>query len=88
MRNNEHPAYAKASAGEGGFIRNIVIIVGALVALKYFFDFDLIDLLTQGKFKEVIDWLRANLWQKFVVDMVWPFIKNAIHNLFQFFKNI
>mgnify|MGYP001558970313 CR=1 FL=1 len=71
-----------------GFIRNIIIIVGALVALKYFFHFDLIDLLTQGKFGEVMVWLKTNIWQNFVIGMLLPFIKNAIHNLFQFFKNI
>ena len=54
-----------------GFIRNIIIIVAALVALKYFFHFDLVGLITQGKYKEVVLWLKENIWQKFIVDIVW-----------------
>lgn len=54
-----------------GFIRNIIIVVGALVALKYFFNFDLVDLLAGGKYKEVLVWLKTNIWQ-----YVYDFFKN------------
>ena len=46
-----------------GFIRNIIIIVGALVALKYFFHFDLIDFIAKINYREVLEWLKINIWQ-------------------------
>ncbi len=38
-----------------GFIKTILAIVGALVLLKYAYDFDIIGLLAEGKFKIVLD---------------------------------
>ncbi|MEK7117585.1 MAG: hypothetical protein AAB861_02310, partial [Patescibacteria group bacterium] len=64
-----------------GFIRNIILIVGTLVALKYFFNFDLVDLISEGNYREVLVWLKANIWQKFILDIVWQ-------NIFDFLKNL
>lgn len=64
-----------------GFIRNIILIVGALVALKYFFNFDLVDLISEGNYREVFVWLKINIWQKFILDIVWQ-------NIFNFLKNL
>lgn len=38
-----------------GFIKIILIVVGSLVLLKYIFDFDIVGLLAEGKFKIVLD---------------------------------
>ncbi|MEK7062926.1 MAG: hypothetical protein AAB946_02725 [Patescibacteria group bacterium] len=64
-----------------GFIRNIILIVGTLVALKYFFNFDLVDLISEGNYREVFVWLKTNVWQKFILDIVWQ-------NIFDFLKNL
>lgn len=64
-----------------GFIQTIILIVGALVALKYFFDFDLIDLLTQGRFRDAWDWLVLNIWDKIIVDIIWTKASSLIKSL-------
>lgn len=64
-----------------GFIKQIIIIVGALVALKYFLHFDLVDLLSQGKYTEVLSWLKINVWDKFVIHTLWDYLSNFFKNL-------
>lgn len=72
MKSNEYPAFAKASAGKRGFIRNIILIVGALVVLKYVFHFDLITFLSPEKLKVALNWLQDRIWAP----------------AYQFFKNL
>ncbi len=43
-------------AGEAGLIRDIVLILVALVALKYFFDFDLIGMI-EGPVERGLAWV-------------------------------
>lgn len=65
-----------------GFIRNIILIVGALVALKYFFHFDVVDLIAEGKFGEVWVWIKVNVWQKFILDILWSHTIDFFKKLF------
>lgn len=46
-----------------GFIMRIVLLVVALIALKYYLDFDL------------IEWLKSPAVQKIIIP-IWNFIKN------------
>ena len=47
-----HP---KLNKRDTGFIKTVIIVIGALVLLKYAYDFDVIYLLSTGKFKIVLD---------------------------------
>lgn len=38
-----------------GFIQITLIIIGALVVLKYAYDIDVVGFLTEGKFRELLD---------------------------------
>lgn len=40
---------------QNGFIKSILVIVGALVLLKYTYKLDVIGFLTDGKFKELLN---------------------------------
>lgn len=40
---------------KSGFIKTVLIIVAALVLLKYIYDFDIVGLLAEGKFRMVLD---------------------------------
>ena len=74
---------------KSGFIKIIIVIIAALVALKYLYDLDVIGFLTQGKFKELWDKfyeLSLKGWEKYkdIVVRVWEvttgFVKNFIAN--------
>jgi len=45
----------KKNNKNGGFIKIIIVVIAALVLLKYIYDIDVIGFLTQGKFKELLD---------------------------------
>ncbi|MEK7116579.1 MAG: hypothetical protein AAB837_00235 [Patescibacteria group bacterium] len=72
---------------KGGFIKIIIIIVGALVLLKYIYNIDVVGFLTQGKFREFLDQiysLGAKGWQKYsdVIIKIWNYCLNFIKNIF------
>lgn len=53
---------------KSGFIKSIILIVGGLVLLKYMFNIDVIDYLTQGKFRDLLDKLHSlgsKGWEKY-----------------------
>lgn len=65
----------------------IIVIVGALVLLKYIYDIDIIGFLTQGKFKVFLDQfysLGAKGWEKYnsVITGLWNHIVNFAKNIF------
>ncbi len=66
-----------------GFITRVVVIVLALVLLKYIYDFDLIDKLTSGKFRVVLDtayeWCEK-LWTKYkdIIVVTWKYLIGLI----------
>lgn len=71
---------------QAGFIRAIILVVGALVLLKYVFDIDVIGSLTQGRFKEL--WsklyeLGLKGWEKYghVVIKAWDYLWGVVKNL-------
>ena len=71
---------------ERGFIKMIIIIVGALVLLRYVYKIDVIGFLTQGRFKELLDQfynLASQGWQKYnqTIIKLWDYI-------IEFFKNL
>lgn len=51
-----------------GFIKTVLVVIAGLVLLKYLYDFDVINMLTQGKFKMIIDKIYevgSYGWQKY-----------------------
>ena len=70
-----------------GFIKITIIIVGALVLLKYVYNVDVVGFLTTGKFKEWLDKLYnvATLgWEKYGVFIIkiWNYFIGFIKNIF------
>jgi hypothetical protein len=69
-----------------GFIKMIIIILGALVLLKYVYDIDVIGFLTQGRFRELLDQfynLGDQGWGKYseLVTKLWNYAVEFIKNL-------
>ena len=70
-----------------GFIKMAIIIVGALVLLKYVYKVDVVDFLTTGKFKV---WLGnfykiAILgWEKYdtIILKIWNYLIDFVKNIF------
>ncbi len=70
-----------------GFIQITLIIVGALVILKYAYDIDIVGYLTTGKFREYLDkfyFLGLKGWNNYsdtiinVWNMTVDFVKNLL----------
>lgn len=77
----------KFSNKSGGFIKMIIIVVGALVLLKYVYNIDVIGFLTQGRFRELLDQfyiLGAKGWAKYneVIIKLWNYFLNFVKNIF------
>ena len=71
---------------ERGFIQIILIVVGALVLLKYVYDIDIVGFLTQGRFKELLDRvydLGTKGWEKYSETLIklWDYIINFVKNI-------
>ncbi|HEY4480361.1 MAG TPA: hypothetical protein VJB58_02745 [Candidatus Paceibacterota bacterium] len=73
-----------------GFIRATLIIVGALVVLKYAYDIDVVEFLTTGNFRKILDKfynLGSAGWEKYrelilkVWDYIWTLAKNTISKI-------
>jgi len=76
----------KKRAGTQGFISMIIIIIGALVLLKYVYDIDVIGFLTQGRFKELLDRfysLGSTGWSKYqdIIMKVWNYFIEFAKNI-------
>jgi hypothetical protein len=74
------------NGNNGGFIKMTLIIVAALVLLKYAYDIDVVGFLTQGRFKELLDQfyaLGAKGWTMYkdVIIKVWSYVLEFIKNL-------
>ncbi len=66
-----------------GFIKMTLVIISALVVLKYIYDVDVIGFLTQGRFEELLDKiynLSLKGWEKYkdTVIKVWGIISGFI----------
>lgn len=64
----------------------ILIVVGALVLLKYAYDVDVIGFLTAGRFKELLDQfygLGAKGWAKYseLILKAWGYLIELVKNL-------
>ncbi len=71
---------------KSGFISIILIVVVALVILKYVYNIDVIGFLTQGKFKEFLDQfynLGNKGWEKYndIVIKIWSYVIEFIKNI-------
>lgn len=73
-----------------GFMRATLIIIGALVILKYVYDIDVVGFLTTGNFRKILDnfyRLGSSGWQKYsevllgIWDYVWLFTKDVIYRI-------
>lgn len=76
----------KNSNKNRGFVTMILIILVALVLLKYIYDIDVVGFLTQGKFKDLLDQfygLGAKGWDKYseILIKVWNYIFEFVKNL-------
>ncbi len=76
----------KNSNKNRGFVTMILIILVALVLLKYIYDIDVVGFLTQGKFKDLLDQfygLGAKGWDKYseIIIKVWNYIFEFVKNL-------
>ena len=76
----------KKNNKSGGFIPTILVVVGALVLLKYVYNIDVVGFLTQGRFKEILDQfysLGAKGLSKYkdVIIGVWNFFFGFIKNI-------
>lgn len=76
----------------GGFIKMTLIIVAALVILKYAYDIDVVGFLTQGRFKELLDQfynLGSKGWAKYSEFLIkaWDFCSNLAKNLIDKIKS-
>ena len=69
-----------------GFIQIALLIVIALVILKYVYDIDVVGFLTTGKPKEWLDWL-FELWSK-VLDKIGPWVLKGWSYVFDWIKNL
>ncbi|OHA86397.1 MAG: hypothetical protein A2726_02675 [Candidatus Zambryskibacteria bacterium RIFCSPHIGHO2_01_FULL_35_32] len=72
---------------KAGFIQIILIVIIALVLLKYLYDVDVVDFLTKGRFKEFLDQfysLGSKGWQKYsdTLIKVWKYIFEFVKNIF------
>jgi hypothetical protein len=65
----------KNNTSEGGFIMKIVLLIVAIIALKYFLDFDL------------IEWFKSDKVQA-VIQPVWTLIKDIYAWLDNFVRNL
>jgi hypothetical protein len=66
-----------------GFVKSVLIIVGALVLLKYTYKLDVIGYLTDGKFKELLNKfyeIGKYGWDKYyyLIAVIWAKIKTVI----------
>jgi hypothetical protein len=69
-----------------GFIQIILLVVGALVLLKYVYNMDIVGYLTQGRPKELLDQfysLAARGWTKYdsTAIEIWDYLTNFAKNL-------
>jgi hypothetical protein len=76
----------KKNNNERGFIKMIIIIIGALVILRYVYNIDVIGFLTQGRFKELLDQfysLGSQGWEKYseIIIKIWNFVINSAKDL-------
>lgn len=76
---------------QAGFIQMILIVIGALVLLKYVYNIDIVGYLTVGRPKELLDQfygLAARGWAKYDSYMIdfWDYSINFIKNLVARFK--
>lgn len=68
-----------------GFIQITLIIVGTLVVLKYAYNVDVIEFLTTGKFRAILDKIYnfgSNGWEKYqdLILKIWDYVKNFAIN--------
>ena len=49
-----------------GFIRDIFIILVALIALKYFVHIDVVGYLSEGPVTKGLDWAKVHIWEKYI----------------------
>ena len=71
---------------KSGFITMILIVIIALVLLKYVYEVDVVGFLTQGRFKELLDQfykLGSEGWQKYsdLIIKVWNYFIEFIKNI-------
>jgi hypothetical protein len=75
----------KKNCNRRGFIQVVLIVVGALVLLKYVYNIDVVGFLTQGRFKELLDQfysLGTKGWERYrdVIVKVWNYIAEYFKN--------
>lgn len=92
FKNNREPVSKLFKRNEAsGFIQIIILIIAALVLLKYIYDIDIVGFLTEGRFKEILDRIYefgSNGWAKYsgAVLKIWNYIIEFLKNFLARFK--
>lgn len=86
MKGREKNLNNRGLPAQAGFVKTILIVVGALVLLKYAYSLDVIGFLTEGRFKELLDRfyeLGSKGWLNYkeLILKVWNFAISAIKAL-------
>jgi flagellin-like protein len=80
LTNKSH--YRKKQAG---LIGTIILVVFALVATKYFLDFDIVTYLTSDKVTGVFEYIKRFfeiVWTKYIAGTFWYIWNNAVIDVF------
>ncbi len=77
---------------KSGFVTMILVIIVALVLLKYLYEVDIVGFLTEGRFKGLLDQfysLGSKGWEKYsdVLIKLWNYIFDLAKNILGKLKN-
>ncbi len=71
----------KSKLSQRGFIGSIILIILALAALKFFFDFNIIEFLKSPNVSEVLNYIKKFfeiLWTKYIAGTFWYIWNNIV----------
>jgi|GEM_PF-1945567 len=73
------------SKKQTGFIGPIILVVLALIAVKYFYDFDIVKYLTHDKTGGVFEYIKRFfeiVWTKYIAGTFWYLWNNIVIDVF------
>jgi hypothetical protein len=84
---NKNRRLSKVGA-QAGFIKTILVIIAALVILKYVYNIDVVNFLTQGRFRDILDniyRLGSEGWDKYkdALIKIWGYANEFVKNIFR-----
>lgn len=87
MLNQPNKQHYKSNNQASGFVKMILLVIGALVLLKYAYKVDVVGILTTGRFKEWLDklyTLASKGWGEYkdLILKIWNFVVNFLKEKF------